>query len=291
MTYIPLNYSDLFSVKKILKSRGFEVSKANVLQSGFILKNFNTRSCYLDGSPGTHNSDGNLLYEIFNNSTYRKELLSFIENKNFQASEMVSRLTKHERFNCDRNAYSTTFEWYVGELMIREFAAFSSSVGVEVSKVSRSSAFKDTTGDYDVITVLRNMGLAYFECKTGDFNQEKILKAVERALALHVDFVIMAIDNSINERILKSKLENANFPLNNIAYLEKISLKNSSVTVYRWSNCYFINTSTNISEQICTVLRIIDADRISTSISFGTTSETYDELGYKVEKLKTYEKA
>ncbi len=46
----------------------------------------------------------------------------------------AERLVRKPEFRRDRQLYSTTFEWFVAELLIRKFMAFSSSFGVSVEE-------------------------------------------------------------------------------------------------------------------------------------------------------------
>lgn len=220
MTYMTIDLDDIFAVDKILKSRGFDVVKISTPDE-LILKGMQLPK----NSVGLkdRNEDTELVYQIFNNTKLRNELLKFFKGGNRRnLSPKLLKLTEKENFQKNRQSFSTTFEWFVGELMVREFSAMASQFGVEIDNISRSSATKDPAGDFDIITILRNLGIAYFECKTGRFNKDKILKAVERSLALHCEFVIMFIDDNFREDKLKQSLKRVGYPLTKYNSLNKI---------------------------------------------------------------------
>ena len=108
----------------------------------------------------------NILFAAFNEQRSRKEILMRINDSTFVVTHPDAlNLINHPDFISDRNRYSTCFEWYAGELMVRRFSSFSASYGVKV---------KDSIGDYDAIAVLRDINTIYFECKTGSFDRNKI---------------------------------------------------------------------------------------------------------------------
>lgn len=283
MTYIQIYLDDIFSVENILKSRGFSVDETGG-NDALILRGMRLPKNQV-GLTGRH-SDTELVYEIFNSSSLRSELKNLIEGKiDKVSSEKINDLIAHQNFIKDRQAYSTTFEWYVGELMVRDYAALSSSFGVKIADLYRKSNTGAEAGDFDVISILRNMGVAYFECKTGGFNKNKILKCVERSVALHCEFSIMFIDNEINESALKQMLSNVSYPLVNLNFLKKISLTHSDTSIYSWMNCYFINSSTDISNQFNIALRINEAKKIADHYTSDWASDDYKDLGYEVTEL------
>jgi hypothetical protein len=282
MTYIPIYLDDLFSVENILQSRGFKVlstgSNYNLILKGMKLPR---NQIGLKG----RNYDTELVYRVFNSRSMRHELLSFIEYNSEINSTDVRKLIENQSFQNSRQAFSTTFEWYIGELMVRDYSAMSSSHSVKITDIKRDSDSQGTAGDFDVLSILRNLGIAYFECKTGRFNRDKILKAVERSLALHCSFVIMCIDGEIQENKLKQSLKDVSFPLTIWNSLKKISIKNSDISVYNWMNCYFISTYGDVDQQINTVLRFNSAKKIIDNFMSESNSETYDRMGYQSEEI------
>lgn len=283
MTYISIDLDDIFAVDKILKSRGFDVVKFGTPDE-LILKGMQLPK----NSVGSRvrNDDTELVYQIFNNTKLRNDLLKFLNDDNQGSlSPELLKLTEKENFQKNRQSFSTTFEWYIGELMVREFSAMASKFGVIVDNISRSSAATDSPGDFDVITILRNLGIAYFECKTGGFNRSKILKAVERSLALHCEFVIMFIDGHIKEDKLKQSLNKVNYPLTEYNSLKKVSINSLDTSIYSWMNCYFITTASDIHTQMKIVLRVNTAMKIINHLSSGENPDIYQKLGYEIVKI------
>ena len=93
------SFRELFSVKEVLNSKGFEViSEGNGSDLLIPIK-------YLP------RSDQDVLFEAFNEKTSRLEILEKINNSEFTASLSASlALINHPKFDSDRNKYSTTFE-------------------------------------------------------------------------------------------------------------------------------------------------------------------------------------
>ncbi len=122
----------LFSVERILASRGFQIKSEGIATDTLLTKN-----------PWTF-EEHNLMFEAFDNVIFRNELLTAIENPSFSSSHPeVSNLLALPTFKRDRNKFSTTFEWYVGELLVRKFQAFSSSFGVNVEEKDAKIAIQN----------------------------------------------------------------------------------------------------------------------------------------------------
>src|ERR1035441_572168 len=169
----------LFSVDRVLGARGFVVQKEASAKETLLGKDF------------WSHGDLNLMFDIFSDQGRSKDLLQSIEQDGYkpQTSE-VAELVSRAEFIRDRQRYSSTFEWFVGELLVRRFMAFSSSFGVTVQNVIRNSD-GGTSGDYDVLSVSGDLNLLYLECKTGKCHRQSILNSVERSIALHSVACIM----------------------------------------------------------------------------------------------------
>ncbi len=283
MAYIPIILSEIFSVQDILAARGFNVVEVGTCDDLIIA-----------GLPLPKNSIGgqrpnqiyNLIYDIYNNIVLRLELLDFINGIEKVYSHEIKELTSLQNFVNSREAYSHTFEWFVGELMVREFCALSSSFSVKISNIMRYSDMNAEVGDFDVISIQRDLSIAYFECKTGGFKRNKIFKAVERALALHSDFVIFFVDDKIKEKDLSQMLDKVTFPITNLNVLKKISISGLSVAIYNWMNCYFLSFEEDSKIQINTVLRINQARKLYDYYTSDADEEGYRVLGYNVKEIK-----
>ncbi len=267
-----INLRELFSVKHILKSRGFNVTSVGNNEDLIIpILNWATKEC-------------DFLFEVFDAVNNRNEILNKI-NKNIKKPhlELVEILCKMDGFQLDRKRYATTFEWYIGELLVRKFSAFSYSYGVEIDNIKRNST-GTISGDFDIISVLGNTNLIYIECKSGkskNIEQKHILKCLERALSLHCELSIMLIDDKIDEEYLKWTLKGIKHPLTNVCLLNKIEIKDSSKSsIYEWGNCYFISSNKNIEEQIRSVLRINEARKVFDRYTTDMCDDSYNILGY-----------
>jgi len=283
MTYTPLYLNDLFSAENILKSRGFHVSEVGS-NSELVIKNMPLPNLQF-GLLIVHKDTG-LVYEIFDAFNLRKELREYIEGKIVApSSKQIIQLIDHPDFQMSRQAFSTTFEWYVGEMMVRNFAGLSSSFGVRIGDLFRLSSSTSEPGDFDVITILRNLGVAYFECKTGGFDQDKILKCVERSVALHCEFSIMFVDKNINKSALVQMLTDVRYPMLNKNVLRTISLSNTTIFIYAWMNCYFIDSTGDITSQLNVVLRINEAIKTNRHDVTAWSVDNFKDLGYDVNNI------
>jgi len=164
--------------------------------------------------------------------------------------------------------------------MERKFSSFSSSYSVEIKDVFRTN-INEATGDYDAIVVLRDINIIYFECKTGAFNTDKILKCFDRAIALHCEFSIMLIHGTINLTSLKACVKGISHPFISEVELFEIEIKGKpSSNVIGWNTCYFVSADGNIEEQIRTIMRINAAQKLSHSNSWLVPSEQFEKWGY-----------
>ena len=153
-----------------------------------------------------------LLFDVFRKPATRKELLGWVESSATPSSAEVKALITLPGFLSDRQRYSTTFEWFVGELMIQEFMAFSSSFGVTVQGIVRNSD-AETAGDFDVLSVLGDMNLLYLECKTGKCRRQSILNSVERSLALHSVGCVVLVDSAVAFSDVRQQLRSVPRPI------------------------------------------------------------------------------
>jgi hypothetical protein len=271
-----INIRLLFSVKDILLSRGFKLLSENDLNDTLISGNYNET---ID-----NHKLFNSLFQIFHSVTLRNELLRFIENNTEPKNHIVSDLVKSERFLPERHLFSNSFEWFIGELMVRKFSAFSYSFGTRINEVLRNSD-DGNVGDYDTLVVQRNTNLIYFECKTGRYDRRAIMKSIERSISLHTEFIVFFIMGSINETKLSDCLINADYPNFKNPRLLKVNIKTSDVSIYKWHNCYFISGEENIEEQLRTVLRINQAKKIMVLYQTEIEDNLYSSLGYHIEEI------
>ncbi len=283
MSYFPIHLNQVFSVEKILKSRGFYVQGVGT-NDALIIKGMRLPLNSLTGK-GV-NPETELVYEVFNDTVLRKELHSFVHKRIPLESTQTIQLSEMENFQNTIQHFSTTFEWYIGELMVRKFSAMGSEFGVTVSGLNRLSESEGNIGDFDVITVLRDLGIAFFECKTGKFNQKKILMAIERSIALHCEFVIICVDSIVKSKNLFQQLSNCPYPLmNGPDSLIEVKIPGSDIKIYKWEDCYFISGEADIEKQISIALQLNSAKKTLLKQSMKPATLSYSSLGFEIEVI------
>lgn len=273
-----LRLEQLFSVERVLSSRGFSVEKEG-----------NGVDTILEKSAWTQ-QEADMIFGVFNIIDQRIELLHYIEDKieKENLSVIISNLIKINEFKKDRQCFSTTFEWYIGELLVRKFQAFSSSYGVKVKNICRNSD-GGTSGDFDVLSILGDMNLLYVECKTGKISKDSITNTLHRSISLHCVASVF-VGQKFSEEDLKNKLLSLNHPIfEGTCEVYKLNIKSQPESViYKWFNCYFVNASEesgNLENKLKAVLRIIEGSRYVTNMAFNPSDDDYKAIGYNIIKL------
>ena len=270
---LQINLRAFFSVELILKSRGYEIRKQGSLTELLIpTMKFGDRNY-------------NLLLQCFDDKNSRKEIFDYIKSGKRPSDNDVIEVISNNDFIISEQVFTKTFEWYIGEAMVGFFQGFSFAFGVDVMNVLQNQSGR-TAGDYDTLVVNRNLGLLYFECKTGSFDHKHIQKAVDRAISLNCESVVI-VTFTINEKYLIDAVSRAKHPLlNTFLPLSKIEVKsNSESMVYEWHNCYFINFSRDFIEQMKTVLRVSEAKRVFVRQSIEPDKYELARMGYEVQIL------
>lgn len=268
---IPSTLNDtknIFSVKEILRSRGYEVISENN-RSNLLLTETNE-----DAEIWTK------LYQIFLQPKDRKELKNYLYEDIKVHSQNLQELVAHPKFVKGYMNFNNTFEWFVGELMIKCFSAFSCSFGVKVKNIIRNSTGTEA-GDFDSLVVLRDLNLAYFECKAGTFDAASIMKSYERMQALNCKFSILFCVEPINEYKLICESKDIKIPTVNLHELNKVHIKGKDQEfIYELNNCFIIDMKGNIQGKISTALRINSAKINSLHCSMGPSNNDFESLGY-----------
>lgn len=264
---------ELFSVERVLGSRGFVVSGEGSATDTLLEKDYWLYS------------DLNLMFEIFDDQARRADLLSAVEDAAYKpGTPEVDRLVALKEFRRDRQRYSTTFEWFVGELLVRRFMAYSSSFGVTVRDVIRNSD-GGTSGDYDVLSVLGDLNLLYLECKTGKCHRTSILNSIERSIALHSAACIMFLGAGLSVAQLKQQLSGVKHPrFKHPGVLAKIAIKSVPQSeVFQWFDCYFVAAGEKdgeVENKVRTVMRILAAYRSAVLEGIKPNVDEYPVMGY-----------
>lgn len=265
-----INTRELFSVPKILLSRGYEVTRTDQAEKLLITEE------------NQYDEIWNTLFDIYDDTKLRTELKGWLYKKIESKSEDIIKLLNHPKYVNEYKRFDNTFEWFVGELMIRKFAAFSASFGVTVRDIKRNSTGTES-GDFDSLVVLRDTNLAYFECKAGGFDNDSILKCYERMLSLNCQYSILFCVENINEEKLLWDTQKVQIPLVNQHSLNRIHIKGKEKDViYDLNNCYIVDMTGDIENKIRTVLRINAAKINSTHHIMSPDNETFGMLGYEV---------
>jgi hypothetical protein len=264
----------LFSVQRILAARGFTVVSEGSFRDTLLARDRWSREEF------------QLAFEIFSNSEWRQELLKAVENPICAPTgTQLGKFVSLPDFQPERQRYSKMFEWFVGELLVQEFMAFSSSFSVTVEGVLRNSD-GGTSGDYDVLSVLGDMNLLYLECKTGKCKRQSILNSVERSIALHSVGCVLLLDSPLDLSSLRQQLSGVQHPrFRSPGSLARIAVRgfpNSDVA--QWFDCYFVGAgelSGDIETKLRTVMRILAAKRSSVFEELEPSPNEYAAMGYE----------
>lgn len=268
-----INTRELFSVRQILISRGFEVTHTDTVEK------------LLLSEENQYDEIWKTLYSIYFDTKLRNELKDFLYKKKAIQSEPLIKLTNHPTFVNEYKRFDNTFEWFAGELMIEKFAALSAAFGVTVKNVIRNSTGNEA-GDYDSLVVLRDTKIAYFECKAGSYDNISIIKCYERMLALNCEYSVLFCIEAIDETKLIWDTSKVRIPVSSGHGLSKINVKgNLQDIIYDLHNCYIVDTTGNVENKLRTVLRINSAKINRLHFGIGLGIETYGQLGYDMTSI------
>jgi hypothetical protein len=274
-----INLAEIFSVSRVLSSRGFSITSEGKGRDTLIARDSWTLE------------EETLVYQVFDDQVLRGELLGFINgNDTALVSPKTQKLAQIADFARCRQAYSTTFEWYVGELIRSQFQGFASSYGVSVADIQRNSD-EGTSGDYDVLSVLGDAEILYLECKSGGCKRAHILNTIERALSLHCIASVLLLGAGVNETALSQQLYGLNYPTltGKIDFL-RVSIKGlPDSAVYQWHDCYFVEANEaggQIEARLRTILRLIAARRVNSNRIFGFDVDQYYATGYEAKIIE-----
>lgn len=269
-----INLRSLFSVSRVLSARGLTASISQDLEQTFLGQQ-------LDWEDQRYIS----FYEWFSISKNRHDLLVLIERKIRNSKQTLHgrspysieaiKMRFRELVECEfdvteeacRSRFSATVEWLLGEILIREFQAHSSSFGVKISNLSDANETHGI-GDYDVVSVLSDMSLAYVECKSGGTNFDQIAKAIRRSRLLGSAATLIALPGKTgNFETLCKVLSLKVHPLHDVATtVYRVSAFGlASSEIFGWGSTIFIPlTSDSLKNSIRTALRLADKIRHNT---------------------------
>jgi hypothetical protein len=214
-----LRLREIFSVENILGARGFTISSITGFSATFV-------------PPQATEAEVSKIYQLFEDETTRRAIQDHIEGKpcsNKNIEELIRAASESEDYHAKRKRLSTTFEWYVGELIVREFKAFSSAFGVQIANMQQLDSGNEI-GDYDALVVLRNLEILYLECKMGSqsangLTSKHVMNAMSRGLALHSTGTILFLEQGVGSKDLLRVLQNQTHPVTRLTdSLKKIGL-------------------------------------------------------------------
>jgi hypothetical protein len=247
--------SEIFSVERILAARGLTVLRADNITQTLMRISEPTEAEIAD------------FFVNFDTTEKRRAIL---------ASIVVG---SGEKYNDDRKRFSTTLEWYIGELLVRKFQAFSSAFGVRVRNTIRPTA--DEMGDFDVLAVLGDMTLFYAECKSGEVKFDEIQKAVERGLVLGATATVIIYEKDQDVRLLlKGKI----YPgLDHACRTDEIAVTNlNNSNILMWHDAFFLDASNGLENKIQTCLRLVAQRKNGYLQVFGADVEYLAGRGFAI---------
>lgn len=199
-------------------------------------------------------SNRDLLYNELSDRRRRNELLYAIYNN--ENINLLDKIISPEEHN--RNLYSSTFEWYVAELLYREFQFFASAYGVKIDG-------SPDGGDFDVIGATHS-GIMTIECKSGKprgVDEQQIIHFVKRHDFLRADYSILYIDfKGLEGNFPFSYLANAVHGDHTQSQVYKIdsedSESNANFYAVEGANIYVVDNSKNTGNVIKNLRFAID---------------------------------
>lgn len=264
----------MFSPVRLLTSRGFKVEKDG-----------DGSDTLLPRTPWGRD-DVQALYEVFRHAGRRAELCSLIEGRISSAtSREVQAVIGLSGYRSDRKAFSSTFEWFVGELLIREFAALSAAYGVEVANLVRHSDNAPMGKDFDTLAVLADLGLLFLECKTGRLTANSLENTLTRASLLHCSASVVLLGAGISSSDLEDAIKNVTPPIvprpTEYRCIETRGVSDSSV--FNFYDCYLVEADEvrgALREKLNTVMRVMAAKRAYLHDAWGFDAADLSTLGY-----------
>ncbi|MBL6992164.1 MAG: hypothetical protein ISR65_20435 [Bacteriovoracaceae bacterium] len=231
-------------LSEILYQRGKEVQSLEDPYKSTFLKFLKQKTAHRD-----------LLYNYFTDRKKRDEILSSIYSED---PVLLPDETVVPASEVPRNLYSSTFEWYVSELLYREFKFLASAYGVRIKGSPEG-------GDFDVVGATHS-GIVCVECKSGKprgVDENQLQQFVKRHNFLRADYSILYIDYKGIEgafpfhyltRALQLELGDSA-----IYKVESKSEKtNANFYVVECANIYIVDTANNTGNVIANLRFALD---------------------------------
>lgn len=174
-----------------------ELLKQALLQRGHRITKFGSyKDIYVpqDSNPQILSAFEDMLYDLMTQPSFRSALRNWSFNSTIQSQpakrQIEDYMKKCAGFDCPRKSqgrYSNTFEWFISEVIKREFGAKTSGFGIRLKDASPDDEF-------DCLAILDN-GLLYTECKTGRTEiKTEIKKFAQRDAEVCANYSMLILD-------------------------------------------------------------------------------------------------
>ena len=224
------------------------------------------------------------LYDYFNDKKNREairgQILAELDvefNPNFKVA--------YEQTNM--NVYSQTLEWYVSEILKREFSFLSSGFGIKLEH-------SPDGGDFDVVG-MSHFDFVYIECKSGkpkNIDENDIASFIERAKFLNATVSIFYVDYKGIQKEFK-------FNIDRFKYINKGNPPESIWSFRNTKRCskvlrtshhpiYIIDSNTaeeTVNDNIRSVLDIHHSIQAIRGSRLSTEFKRVESRGYHVQKI------
>jgi hypothetical protein len=177
-------------ISRLLKQRGYEVTKEGT-----------EKDILLPSRGGPEVSDGfkAILYDLMRSDSIRRAFRDWAYDNVASESPSIQQIESYINL-CQRlsdwcgpddatkqGRYAATFEWYVSELLKRQFAARASGFGIRLKDASPEDEF-------DCVALI-DSGVVFTECKTGKGDlYHEIIKFIRRDAELCADYSFFIFD-------------------------------------------------------------------------------------------------
>jgi hypothetical protein len=277
-----INFEEIFSVEKLLLSNGFIVNDVGAVKDTFAA---------VIGPTET--------YKLFSDTKVIADLTTAIYNDEpfYHSKALNDILSSEPNKQKTIKLFSNTFEWYIGQAIVKEFRGFSSAYSVKLKYSYKS----EDVGDFDVLAVLRNLGLIYVECKlrkqdTSILSKTDVIKTINRSNSIHSLASIIILNAEINLEQFLNDIKYAPYPLlgwhGNV--LEFPLSKGSNNKLLKWYDTYIIQSTKNFDgliDSLRLVFQLISCSsfmkykEVGAYVGNDTTAVEYRKMGYTVEQL------
>jgi hypothetical protein len=250
---------DVFSITAILGGRGIKLTKWDNIENTLIKSPSDSDKAF---QHIRQNGTLNLLDDIESNAIFSSK------GKNNEEAQKLR---------------ASTFEWFVSEILKREFYFHSAQFGVEIEDGWKPVGNCDEPmGDFDVVGISRNLEPTFLECKTGNPNNidpNKFYNVVLRGLAVQSPYTVMILEQSISMESLCRKLNSKHWPRGMAApssrecevdRISPIAENLSEYDVFMWGTLFIVNMYSELPERFVLPERLGNVFKIVGALKSGS---------------------